>query len=315
MEGGNAARDPATGEAVPIDDLSLLTTYYQPLLKYLVTTHGTSPAAAQAARMAAILQAQYPVLWPETIRALIVHSAEWTKAMLEEVASTKAQADRERLLRCYGFGLPSLTRAMWSAANSVTLIIQDSLQPFIKDGGQVKTEDMHLHNIPWPVDVLEGLGGTQVEMHVTLSYFIEPNPGRRGWKYRHRYPSHGLRFAVKMPTESLEEFRKRVNKAAREEEEELMPSGSDAGWLLGSRLRDRGSIHSDRWQGAAADLANRGQLAVYPVGGWWKERPQVGRWDRAARYSLVVSIRTEQVGVDIYTPIANMAAIPIEVPV
>lgn len=315
MEGGNAARDPVTGEAVPIDDLSLLTTYYQPLLKYLVTTHGTSPAAAQAARMAAMLQAQYPELWSETVRALIIHSAEWTNAMLEEVASIRVQADRDRLLRCYGFGVPSFRRAMWSAANSVTLIIQDSLQPFVKDGGQVKTEDMHLHNIPWPVDVLEGLGETQVEMRVTLSYFIEPNPGRRGWKYRHRYPSHGLRFAVQMPAESPDEFRKRVNKLAREKDEVRMSTGSDAGWLLGSQLRDRGSIHSDRWQGIAADLANRSLVAVYPVGGWWKERHQLGRWNREARYSLVVSIRTEQVGVDIYTPIAAMVAIPIELPV
>ena len=315
MEGGNAARDPVTGEAVPIDDLSLLTTYYQPLFKHLVTTHGTSPAAAQAARMAAILQGQYPEFWPETIRGLLIHSAGWTKAMMEEFAPIRAQADRDRLLRCYGFGVPSLRRAMWSASNSVTLIIQDALRPYVKDGSQVKTRDMHLHNIPWPVDVLEALGERQVEMHITLSYFIEPNPGRRAWKYRHRYSSHGLRFAVKIPTESPEEFRKRVNKAAREEEEGRVPSGADANWLLGMRLRDRGSIHSDRWQGTATDLAHRGLLAVYPVGGWWKERHQLGRWNREARYSLVVSIRTEQVGVDIYTPVANMAAIPIEVPV
>ncbi len=315
LEGGNAACNPATGEAVPIDDLSLLTTYYQPLFKYLVTTHGTSPATAQAARMAAILQGQYPELWPETVRALIIHSAEWTNAMIGEVAPVRVQADRDRLLRCYGFGVPDLGRAMWSASSSVTLIIQDMLKPFLKDGSQIKTQDMHLHNIPWPEEVLEALGERQVEMRVTLSYFIEPNPGRRGWKYRHRYSSHGLRFAVKLPTESPDEFRKRVNKAAREEEEGRVSRGYDAGWVLGSQLRDRGSIHSDRWHGPAADLANRGLLAVYPVGGWWKERHQLGRWNRDARYSLVVSIRTEEVGIDVYTPIANRIAISVGIPV
>lgn len=314
MEGGNAARDPATLEAVPVDDLCLLTTFWRPLFKLFVTTHGTSAATAQAARMAVLLQKQYLELWPETIRALIVHSAEWTPIMRQEAMPLRTQADKDRLLRCYGFGVPSLQRAMWSASNSVTLIVQDSLQPFFKEDSQVKTRDMHLHTIPWPVDVLEGLGAAPVEMHATLSYFIEPNPGRRGWKYRHRYASHGLRFAVKLPTETIDDFRRRVNKAARDEEEGKVDSAYDAGWLLGTQLRDRGSIHSDRWQGAASDLAHRGLLAVYPVGGWWKERHHLGRWSQNARYSLVLSISTEQVGVDIYTPIANLIAVTTAIP-
>jgi hypothetical protein len=173
---------------------------------------------------------------------------------------------------------------------------------------------MHLHTIPWPVDVLEGLGAAPVEMHATLSYFVEPNPGRRGWKYRHRYASHGLRFAVKLPTETIDDFRRRVNKAARDEEEGKVDSAYDSGWLLGIQLRDRGSIHSDRWQGTASDLAHRNLLAVYPVGGWWKERHHLGRWSRQIRYSLVLSITTEQVGVDIYTPIANMVTISTQIP-
>ena len=34
-----------------------------------------------AARMAALIQAEYPFYWTETIRALLVHSAEWTEPM------------------------------------------------------------------------------------------------------------------------------------------------------------------------------------------------------------------------------------------
>jgi len=316
MEGGNAAKNPVLREAIPLDDLSLLTTYWQPVFKQLVTTHGTSAAAVLAARMAAILQSSYPEYWPETIRALIIHSAEWTEAMRREFSPYKVRNDWDNLLRCYGFGVPSLGRAMWSASNSVTLVVQESLQPFFKDGSQVKTSDMQLHSIPWPTDVLEGMGEAEVEMQVTLSYFIEPSPARRGWKYRHRYASHGLRFAVKLPTESLDEFRTRINKAAREEEERYTSTAAgDTGWLLGPQLRDRGSVHSDRWVGTAGDLAHRGLLAVYPVGGWWKERHTLGRWNRKAKYSLLVSIRSQKVDLDIYTPIANMVAIPTEIKV
>jgi hypothetical protein len=44
---------------------------------------------------------------------------------------------------------------------------------------------MHLHQLPWPTEVLEDLGPTQVSMRVTLSYFIEPSPNNIGWGVNH----------------------------------------------------------------------------------------------------------------------------------
>jgi Subtilase family len=122
-----------------VDNLWLLTTHWRPIEKLLTVSGETSAAAAQAARMAAILQAAYPSYCPETIRALLV---------------------------------------------------QDVLQPYdrssIAQTTRYTTRDMHLHEIPWPAEVLRDLGETPVKMRVTLSYFVEPNPGRRGWKYRLR---------------------------------------------------------------------------------------------------------------------------------
>jgi hypothetical protein len=113
-----------------------------------------------------------------------------------------------------------------------------------------------------------------VRLRVTLSYFIEPNPGRRGWKKRHRYASHGLRFAVKSATESLDEFRKRVNQQALDEDEDRPRAGGDVSdWFLGEQIRNKGSLHSDIWVGSAADLAERGVVGIYPVSGWWKDQP------------------------------------------
>ena len=111
-------------------------------------------------------------------------------------------------------------------------------------------------------------------MRVTLSYFIEPSPGRRGWKYKHRYASHGLRFDVKRPTETVDDFRKRLNKQAREEDDDIVSTESQE-WTLGIQLRNRGSLHSDWWTGTASDLADCGHVGVYPVVGWWRERPQL----------------------------------------
>jgi hypothetical protein len=310
MEGGNMALRSDRKDADYLDSLSLLTTHFKPQEKLFAATGDTSAATAGAARLAAAIWAQYPSFWPETVRALLVHSAEWTPVMKKEISAAKKskKSDLEHLLRCFGFGAPNLERALWSASNVLTLVVQDQLQPFERD----KSKEMHLHTLPWPRQALAQLGATQVVLRVTLSYFIEPNPARRGWVRRHRYASHGLRFAVIKPTESPDEFRKRVNRAARHEDDGEVDS-TDTGWFLGPELRGKGSLHHDCWMGSAADLAERRLIAVFPIIGWWRERHQLGRWERAARYALVVSIRTRETTVDIYQPVANQVQIATDV--
>ena len=195
------------------------------------------------------------------------------------------------------------------------MVIEERLHPFEREGAnQPKLRDMHLHNLPWPRESLEALGGTEVEMRVTLSYFVEPNPSGRGVRTRYRYESHGLRFDVKRPHESVGDFRKRVNAAARDEEEGTPPSGdSDPSWLIGKQGRHRGSLHGDIWRGSAADLASRGCLAVYPAIGWWKTRQALERYDQVARYAMIVSIRAPEVDVDLRTEVANKIGVPVEI--
>jgi len=202
MEGGNMAIDPSTGNPDYLDDLQLLTTNRALLQRLLTVTGDTSAATALAARMAAIIQAEYPQFWPETVRALMVHSADWTPAMRRQTEPLASRQTIRNVLRSYGYGVPNLERALWSARHELTLVVQDSLQPFDRQqNGRTVTRDMHLHPLPWPHDVLRELGDMIVELRVTLSYFIEPNPGERGRERRHRYASHGLRFDVNTPTE------------------------------------------------------------------------------------------------------------------
>ena len=170
---------------------------------------------------------------------------------------------------------------------------------------------MKLHRLPWPKEQLAGLGAAQVELRATLSYYIEPNPGERGWTRRHRYASHGLRFRVKSATETVDEFRARINQAARDEEEGA-PAGGPEEWLLGT-FRDRGSLHSDFWSGSAADLAERDAIGIFPVGGWWKEKPYLERFDAVTRYALIVTIRAPGAAVDIFTPVEAAIAVPIAI--
>ena len=311
FEGGNAADD-GLG-AVRLASLSLLTTHNRTTDRLFSTANATSAATALASRMAAQVMAAYPELWPETVRGLIVHSAEWTPAMKAAYLPDDGPQKNAylRLIQRCGFGVPDLQRALWTLDNSLTMIVERGLQPYEKESGKdPTTRDMHLHELPWPRGALEDLGNEQVEMRVTLSYFIEPNPSHRGYS-RYRYESHGLRFDVKRPTESTRSFRARVNAAA--EGQGTSSSSDDPFWLIGVRNRHRGSLHSDVWRGPAVELANRANVAVFPTQGWWRLRHRLGSVNRGARYALLVSIRAPDTDIDLYTEVANQIGIAVPV--
>ncbi|WP_220472532.1 S8 family serine peptidase [Klebsiella pneumoniae] len=91
----------------------------------------TFPSAASAlcARMAARLMAQYPEYRPETIRALITHSAQWTPAMLR-MYPARNKSGFAQLIRHCGWGSPDVERALWSVKNSG--VFQDSCHSLFK---------------------------------------------------------------------------------------------------------------------------------------------------------------------------------------
>jgi hypothetical protein len=316
MEGGNALRPP-TGDLILSHEAVMLTTTSrresegQPL----APVNQTSASAAQAARLAASASSHYPDLWPETLRGLLAHSAEWTEYMSTTFDAAPNKTERSRLVRRYGFGVPTIDRVLRSASSSVTLIAQAEIQPFEQEGSSsARLREMHLHEIPWPMEQLHDLGEIPVRMRVTLSYFIEPNPSSRGWRGRYVYPSHGLRFDIRRPLETTDEFRRRLNRLAELEEGETQGGQApEPGWVVGPTGRSKGSLHADLWMGTATELANSGVLGVYPVGGWWKNNARGDRNEIPVRYGLLVSLFTPETEVDLYTPIAAQIGIPIEI--
>lgn len=317
LEGGNLAVDGA-GFPSEAEDLSLLSTYYRPQEAHFYEFSMTSAATAELARMAGILQGEYPNYWPETIRALLVHSANWPESLLNQFAGTRNRTDMKRLLSVCGYGVPDLERALRCARNSLTMISQATIQPFVKPHkGNPRSNEMHLYDLPWPRDVLLELpDDVSVQMRITLSYFVEPGPGEIGWKDRYRYPSHGLRFHLNGPYESRDQFVRRINRAAQDDDDghELPEAeGATRFWTLGAQARDRGSIHSDIWRGSPQELASSNLIAITPTIGWWRERSYLERCNRQARYSLVVSITTSDESVDIYTPVAVRLGIPVPI--
>jgi hypothetical protein len=323
-EGGNRLLSPDRTEISDADVVSLLTTSGRTTGQLFEVTADTSAACALVSRQAALLMSEYPEYWPETIRGLLVHSAEWTALMWQRFGLLLSQHSnkvaKQTMLRSVGYGVPNLERALYSANHALTLIAQDHLQPFAKDADASKSADpklneMQLYQLPWPIEVLQQLPPeTEVKLRVTLSYFIEPNPGRRGYRQRFSYQSYGLRFEVIRPGQSLENFRAFINGLA-EAEEYGGPEGDADGWHLGPQVRTRGSLHADDWTGSAAALADMHTIAVFPVGGWWKYRTAQDRWKNKIRYSLIVSIDVPDETIDIYSAVENLIETRVEVDV
>lgn len=312
MEGGNVLVSPNGSWQWP-DSVCLTTTSRdEPQGTPLTSINMTSAASAQAAHLAARAAAAYPDLWPEMIRGLLVHAAEWTDPMKGWIAGAGSnKTERLRRIRRYGFGAPTEERVLRSAAGDVTLLVQALITPFERSPSGARLREMHLHDLPWPKDLLLDLQDTPVTLRVTLSYFIEPNPSSRGWRGRYAYPSHGLRFDLCRPGETREQFRRRLNDAAAAEEAEQTPTGVGVPWYLGPQARNRGSLHSDMWTGTAADLADAGLVGVYPISGWWKSNNRFERMDVPLRYALLISLTTPAETVDLYTPIAAQIPIPV----
>jgi Subtilase family len=304
FEGGNVAAN-ANGDRYERDSLCLLTTNSDIQQRLFAPFWATSAATALAANMAAQIQAEYPKFWPETVRALMVHSAEWTPEMLRGVKQGN-KGDIAHVLRRFGHGQPNLARALASARSRATLICQDSLQPFEKKDGKLRTKDMMLYRLPWPKALLQANSAVNVRLRITLSYFIEPNPGSRMVNSKYRYAGCNLRFLVQTPTEkSVENFIARVSDALTDDERDAYekPEDTTDGWTLGDDLRCRGSIHADNWTGTAAQLAAMEHLIVFPVNGWWRLRAQHKKYNNRIRYALVVSLETVGTDIDVFTPI------------
>jgi hypothetical protein len=298
FEGGNWAASPDnTDWDSTLSCLSLLTTHHSPAQRAFQTINATSAAVAQCSKLTAQLIAENVNIWPETARALIVHGADWTPIMRAQFESLD-KAGRMKLLRIYGYGVVDEASVLYSKPQDCTVTFEQTIQPYSQEtNSKASMNEMHLIRLPLPYDMLEAIGNEDVRLKLTLSYFVEPNPSQRGNKGRYSYASHGLRFALQRVSEDDDAFTRRVQRLSSEE--------GDDHWFLGTKARDRGCLISDTWKRPATDLAQRRHIAVYPIGGWWKSRPQLRKANNGARYSLVMSIKSDDSDLDIYTEVLN----------
>ena len=321
FEGGNLIRL-ENGDVEGHDDLEVLTTSRNSIRHHFTTLNATSAATAFAAYFLAKLRDSYPNAWEETLRALMIHSASWSEEMIAQFQiDTNKVGDVLRLLKIVGYGIPNLQKAIECKSNYLTFISEQIIKPYKLDEGEIKTNEIHYYEFPWPKEILESLGETNVTLRVTLSYFIEPNPGDRGYTTKYVYQSTALKFSLINSGEDFDNFKIRTNKKNQDNlKENLGVDKLDSGeydkntgssrWALGADTVFKGSIHSNYWNGSAVEIASCNKLAVFPLAsGWWKQLKKQEKHDSELRYSLIVSIETPENTTDIYTPIATQVAV------
>lgn len=274
----------------------------------LMPFNATSAATGVAGNFMGRLKAELPGLWPETYRALMVDAAAWPQPIRSKLIGRgahwkpRSKGLVQSILRDVGYGVPDLERAVRSARNDVTLIAQAEIQPFSAGANNQDAvfNEMHFYDLPWPNALLQELENEIVTLRVTLSYFIEPNLSGKAATRPETYRSFGLRFEMKKRTETAVAFRRRLTQR-RDGAEPAANEGSH--WLLGPNAFKAGSLHCDLWRGAAVDLASHDEIAIYPVGGWWKSHTGQQRMDDKGRYALVMSIAAPGQGVDLHARI------------
>jgi hypothetical protein len=318
IEGGNLAISRSlTDAAVPT--LSALTTSHR-------HTHGspvglmsmTSEASARAARLAAYIWVLEPRLRPETVRGLIVHSANWSKAMLEDFPGLN-----DRLLAC-GYGVPNERLASECAQGVATIVIEDTMPNAViehepkkarpKKATTKTTEPkvrrkVKLYRLPLPENLLSD-EDPDVELRVTLSYFTEPSKfGRR------MYHGLDLKWDMQGPQETEEAFLKRINALRRPTDAAgkrlKIEKTKSFDWDVGVQPRSRGTVQSDRWRGKMSALVGDRLIAIVPVLGWWDQRKPLRTQEM--NFSLVVSVFGPGVYAAIKPRVEVETAITIEV--
>ena len=101
LNGSNVATNGTDYSECP--DFSLLTTGKDYSKHRFSTIWATSSATAQAAWMASQIYVEYPEIWPETVRGLMVHSARWTEKMHKQFCNDdKKRSGRRNLVRSCG---------------------------------------------------------------------------------------------------------------------------------------------------------------------------------------------------------------------
>ena len=258
------------------------TMYGQPA--YSKDGAGTSFAAPKVAHIAARLQNLFPATSPLLYRALIVQSARWP-------GWAENEADKDKVLKLIGYGLPSLERATTNSETRVTLITPDA--------ETIPSKQLHLYTIRIPEELRSAALEARIRIDVTLAYTALP---RRTRARRTGYLETWLDWETSKLGEPRDEFLARMRNGGTSAYEEFpWTLHKREGWGEAQETsRNRGSVQKDWAIFDSFNLPEEFAIAVRSHIGW-NHLKEAG----TARYCLAVSFEVMQDEVSIYTLIQS----------
>ncbi len=265
---------------------------------------GTSFAAPKVSNLVATLQNEFPDMGCLFYRGLVVQSAR-----LPEYAFNNPTTD---YLRHFGYGLPSVDRALSNNRQRITLF----------SNGQLNAKHADIYSVKIPADVNRPGEEFDVLMEVTLSYKANP---RRTRMRTNSYLSHWLDWRTSKIGEPFDEFQARIINLSEEaedsndEDEEDDPFAEfrypEMPWKIRERTnlgeirnvkRQDNTLQKDWLIMKSYNIPDSLGIAVMGHKGW---SPDL---EEKLPYTLLVSFEALNTELDIYTPIKVSNEIEIE---
>ena len=259
--------------------------------------YGTGLAAARVTHLAGRIQARYPRASANLIRALVVNSAEWPQPFAQSfVTSPDAPLPKEAhqiLLRLCGYGVPQPDKALSSNAHCMVFVTEDEFSWTRDDrntSGRYPAKVSFFSIRFEPDDLFRLPPATQVRVSVTLVY----NPPVRKTQ-RRRYQAVDMRWDLKRPEETSEDFQARWMAETEgdedDERDDSRPPLRPWPWQLksvinpGGRVR-RGSLIRDWFDVFVHELPDTLEIVTLAMVAPWRKPPE----PLTQRFALVVSI-------------------------
>jgi len=259
--------------------------------------YGTGLATARVTHLTGRIQAQYPRASANLIRALVVNSAEWPQPFAQSFVTNPddplPKDARQILLRLCGYGVPQPHKALSSNAHCMVFVTEDEFSWTRDDrntSGRYPAKVSFFSIRFEPDDLFRLPPATQVRVSVTLAY----NPQVRKTQ-RRRYQAVDMRWDLKRPEETTEDFQARwmaeTESGEDEERDESRPPLRPWLWQLkpvlnpGGRVR-RGSLIRDWFDVFVHELPDTLEIVTLAMVAPWRKPPEPLKQP----FALVVSI-------------------------
>jgi hypothetical protein len=275
-EGGNWYRDEGgrLNRQPQITDVAVANSQFAVTGHLVKFETGTSVSAPCVAHLAARVLEVLPAAGVDLLRSLIVNSAAWP-ARVGSIEDT---------LRLFGYGVPNKERAMQPGGPRALMFVEDS----------ILIGHVQFFRVPFPSDMFDTSPETVIRVSVTLAYRAPVRKSSR------RYRGTVLEWKFGKRGEALPHFRQRcaaMSPLETDEVEDDVEEGpiGDWNWVLGSRIKNRGTVQKDWFEAPAQEFGDELFIAVIGRRGWLSKKRQ----DEGFNQDYAVSVCIEAVGVAI----------------